>query len=139
MTKSNKNCSQLQLIKKNIKDLSFENPQSISLINKEDSSEDIKVDFRVMSKPSDEDHIEVTLQIKCHCTHNEKILFCLELDYLGFFKKLSDINFADDTVIKEAVDLLFPSAKSIIHDITKQGGFITISLNDFDLNHIKKN
>ena len=139
MTNLNKKyTSQLQLIKKYIKDLSFENPQSISLVNIDKSTENINLDFSVISKPFDKDHIEVTLQIKCNCYHENKILFCLELDYLGFFKKLNSINIDDDTITKEAIKHLFPSVKSIIHDISQNGGFVTISLNKFDLNNMKK-
>ena len=139
MTKSNKKyTSQLQLIKKHIKDLSFENPQSISLVSIDKSTENINLDFSVISKPFDKDHIEVTLKIKCHCSHENKFLFCLELDYLGFFKKLNSVNIDDDTITKEAIEHLFPSAKSIIHDISQNGGFVTISLNKLDLNNMKK-
>lgn len=139
MTNSNKkHTSQLQLIKKHIKDLSFENPQSISLVSIDKSTENINLDFSVISKPFDKDHIEVTLKIKCNCSHENKFLFCLELDYLGFFKKLNSVNIDDDTITKEAIGHLFPSAKSIIHDISQNGGFVTISLNKLDLNNMKK-
>ena len=139
MTKSNKKyTSQLQLIKKYIKDLSFENPQSISSVNIDKSTEKINLDFSVITKLFDKDHIEVILQIKCNCSHKDKILFCLELDYLGFFKKLNKVNVDDDTITKEAVEHLFPFVKSIIHDISQNGGFVTISLNNLDLNEMKK-
>ena len=93
MTKLNKEFTpQLQLIKKHIKDLSFENPQSISLVSIDKSTENINLDFSVISKPFDKDHIEVILKIKCNCSHENKFLFCLELDYLGFFKKLNSLN-----------------------------------------------
>ena len=139
MTNSNKkHTSQLQLIKKHIKDLSFENPQSISLVSIDKSTENINLDFSVISKTFDKDHIEVTLKIKCDCSHKNKILFCLELDYLGFFKKLNSVNINIDTITKEAVEHLFPSAKSIIYDISQNGGFVTISLNKLDLNNMKK-
>ena len=138
MTKSNKkHTSQLQLIKKHIKDLSFENPQPISSVNIDKITEDINLDFSVITKLFDKDHIEVTLQIKCNCSHKNKILFYLELDYLGFFKK-NNVNIDDDTIAKEAVEHLFPSAKSIIHDISQNGGFATISLKKLDLNDMKK-
>ena len=139
MTNSNKeHTSQLQLIKKHIKDLSFENPQSISLVNIDKITENINLDFSIISRPFDKDHIEVTLKIQCNCSHENKILFCLELDYLGFFKKLNSVNIDDDTITKEAIEHLFPSAKSIIHDISQNGGFVTITLNKLDLNNMKK-
>ena len=139
MTNSNKEYTfQLQLIKKHIKDLSFENPQSISLVNIDKSNENINLDFSVISKLFDKDHIEVVLKIKCYCSHENKILFCLELDYLGFFKKLNSVNINDDTITKEAVEHLFPSVKSIIHDVSQNGGFVTISLSKLDLDNMKK-
>ena len=139
MTNLNKkHTSQLQLIKKHIKDLSFENPQSISLVSINKSNENINLDFSVISKTFDKDHIEVTLKIKCNCSHKNKILFCLELDYLGFFKKLNSVSIDNDIITREAVEHLFPSAKSIIHDISQNSGFVTISLNNLDLNDMKK-
>ena len=139
MTKLNKKHSfQLQLIKKYIKDLSFENPQSISLIGIDENTKNINLDFSVVSKPFDKDHIEVTLQIKCNSSHDETILFCLELDYLGFFKIINNVNIDNDAITKEAVEQLFPFAKSIINDVSKMGGFVTISLNELDFNNMKK-
>ena len=139
MTKLNKKYTfQLQLIKNYIKDLSFENPQSISLIGIDKSSKNINLDFSVLSKPFDNDHIEVILQIKCNSSHDEKILFCLELDYLGFFKIINNVNIDNDAITKEAVEQLFPFAKSIISDISKKGGFVTISLNELDFSNMKK-
>ena len=139
MTKLNKKHTfNLQLIKNYIKDLSFENPQSISLIGIDKSSENINLDFSVLSKPFVNDHIEVILQIRCNSIHDEKILFCLELDYLGFFKIINNINIDNDAITKEAVEQLFPFAKSIISDISKKGGFVTISLNKLDFNNMKK-
>ena len=139
MTKSNKEHTfQLQLIKKYIKDLSFENPQSISLIGIDKSTMKINLDFSVISKPFDKDHIEVILQIKCNSSHDGAILFCLELDYLGFFKIINNVNIGNDAITKQAVEQLFPFAKSIINDISKKGGFVTISLNELDLNSMKK-
>ena len=138
MTNSNKKYTfQLQLIKKHIKDLSFENPQSVSLVSIDKSTENINLDFSVISKPFDKDHVEVILKIKCNCSYENKILFCLELDYLGFFKKLNSVNIDDNTITKEAVKHLFPSAKSIIHDVSQNGGFVTISLNKLDLNNMR--
>ena len=140
MTKSNKLFTpQLHLIKKHIKDLSFENPQSVALTNIEKSAENINIDFSVILRPFDKIHVEVILQIKCKCSHENKILFCLELDYLGFFKKIDNLDIDDDTITKEAVKHLFPSAKSIIHDISRNGGFVTILLNELDLNSMIKN
>ena len=139
MTKLNKKHNfQLQLIKKYIKDLSFENPQSISLIDISKSTKNINLDFNVISKPFDKDHIEVILQIRCNSNHDETILFCLELDYLGFFKIINNVNIDNDAITKEAVEQLFPFAKSIINDISEKGGFITISLNELDFNNMKK-
>ena len=139
MTKKNKdNTSNLKLIKKHIKDLSFENPQSIFLLNPEQSSEHINIDFNVSSKLYEKDHMEVILRIKCNSSNEDKILFHLELDYLGFFKKLNNIDIHEDILTKEAVEILFPFAKSIIHDVSKNGGFITISLNSLDLRFLSK-
>ena len=140
MTKLNKKHTfQLQLIKNYIKDLSFENPQSISLIGIDKSTKNINLDFSVLSKPFDNDHIEVILQIKCNSSHDKKILFCLELDYLGFFKIINNVNIDNDAITKEAVEQLFPFAKSIISDISKKGGFVTISLSELDFNNMKRN
>ena len=139
MTKLNKKHTfQLQIIKKYIKDLSFENPQSISLIGINKSTKNINLDFSVISKLFDKDHIEVILKIKCNSSQDETILFCLELDYLGFFKIINNVNVDNDAITKEAVEQLFPFAKSIINDISEKGGFVTISLNELDFNNMKK-
>ena len=145
MTKTNKNSSseQLIIVKKYIKDLSFENPKSFTLIDDNFNTEHINISFNVISKPIDNNHIEVVLQIKCNCSKEREVLFCLELDYIGFFKKINNRGIDEDTIIKEAVRLLFPFAKSIVQDVSENGGFVTISLpeqilNDLDLNYKTK-
>ncbi len=140
MTKLNKNPSlQLELIKSYIKDLSFENPQSITQIDNNYKIEDVNLNIDVNLTHYDNLHIEVILKIKCEAHHHDNILFHLELVYSGFFKILNNEKYDDDHVTKEAVSQLFPLARSLIDNITKNGGSIPILLDDLNLDALEKN
>ena len=79
-----------------------------------------------------------TLKIICYSIFDKNKLFHLELDYFGFFKILNNINFEEDILTNEAVRLIFPFARSIVANLTQNGGSLPILLDNVDFNLIKK-
>ena len=133
----NKNPS-LKIIKHYIKDLSFENPQSINENNSENNSNsDFSQNINFVHTPYKNNFFSVIIKYVCKCSSkkNGNILFFLELDYFGFFKILN--NSSNKTnLTKEGAKLILPYVKSIIEDITNKGGNIKITLKDVDLDLI---
>ena len=139
MTKAKELLSpQLNILNQYIKDLSYENPQSINSIQTAKITSDISLDMSVFYKSYDNDCFEIILKIICHSSFENNKLFHLELDYFGFFKIVNNINFEDDALTNEAARLIFPFARLIIANLTQNGGSIPILLDNIDFNLIKK-
>ena len=139
MTKSNEFLRpQLNILNQYIKDLSYENPQSINQILSNNKTSDVSLDMNAFYQSFDNDCFGITLKIICYSVFNKNKLFHLELDYFGFFKILNNINFEEDILTNEAVRLIFPFARSIVANLTQNGGSIPILLENVDFNLIKK-
>ena len=139
MTKSNEFLRpQLNILNQYIKDLSYENPQSINQILSNNKTSDVSLDMNAFYQSFDNDCFGITFKIICHSIFDKNKLFHLELDYFGFFKILKNINFEEDILTNEAVRLIFPFARSIVANLTQNGGSIPILLDNVDFNLIKK-
>ena len=139
MTKSNEFFRpQLNILNQYIKDLSYENPQSINHIQSNNLTSNVSLDINASHQSFDNNCFGITLKIICHSTIEKNKLFHLELDYFGFFKLLNNINFEEDILTNEAVRLIFPFARSIVANLTQNGGSIPILLENVDFNLIKK-
>ena len=105
-----------------IKDFSFENPNSPhSLQTKGEPSIEINID--VGAKKLFEDVYEVALTISVKGTDEEKPLFVVELVYAGVFtfSNMTDEKLQPSLLI-DCPRLLFPFARSIIANVTSDGG-----------------
>ena len=129
---------QLNILKQYIKDLSYENPQTINLIQSDKISSDISLDMNAFYQSYDNDCFGITLNIICHSTFENNKLFHLELDYFGFFKIVNKTNFEENILTNEGARLIFPFARLIIANLTQSGGSIPILLDNVDFNLIKK-
>ena len=129
---------QLNILNQYIKDLSYENPQSINSIQSDKKISDVSLDLNAFYQSYDNDCFGVTLTIICNSTFENNNLFHLELDYFGFFKIVNNINFKEDALTNEAARLIFPFARLIIANLTQNGGSIPILLDNIDFNLIKK-
>ena len=129
---------QLKILNQYIKDLSYENPQSINLIQSDKMASDISLDMNVFFQFYDNNCFGTTLKVICYSTLDKNKLFHLELDYFGFFKIIDNISFEEDVLTNEAARLIFPFARSIIANLTQNGGSLPVLLDNIDFNLIKK-
>ena len=129
----------IYLVKNFIKDLSFENLQSVNE-NKfyDNNNSKLKVSMNVFYKPYNDNFFSLLLRYTLYCSseQNKQTLFNLELDYQGFFKVLKEDHNKEE-LTKNGVKLLFPFVKAIVEDLTRKGGNIPITLNELDFNLIK--
>ena len=136
------NKKDIELIKHFIKDLSFENPQTIDHQNAEyNNNNTIDVNMDVINEPYENNHFSLILKynIDCLSKKNNKKLFHLELEYLGFFKILTKGKTDQKLLSEHALNEIFPFSKEIIEDVTRKGGSVPISLNSVDLSLVKIN
>ena len=130
-----KNSEQLLIKKLYIKDVSFENFLSSKKFN---ANAEPVVDLNVKLNTTnilDDDH-ELVLYIKAETKVENEILFILELQYSGVFQlKILDEKSKKDFII-EGGQILFPYARAIITNLTKEGGFNPLIIQPIDFNKI---
>ena len=129
----------VEVIKHYIKDLSFENPQSIQENNLENNKNcNISQDVSFVHTPFKNNFFSIVVKYSCDCSSKKtgNKLLVLELDYFGFFKILNNSS-NKANLTKTGARLILPYVKSIIEDITDKGGRIKVSLEDVDLDLIK--
>mgnify|MGYP001160204107 CR=1 FL=1 len=142
MIKVNENKkSDIKLVKHYIKDLSFENPQTLNENNSENNNNNnFSQNVSFIHSPYKNNFFSVVVKYACECSSkkNGKPLFVLELDYFGFFKITNNNTHNQIDLTKEGGELILPFMNSIIKDITKKGGSVPISIQeiDFDLNKV---
>ena len=114
--------TELILLGQYIKDLSFENPIAPSLPS-QDKSPKVNLDVNTAYLDLNNDKHEINLKINSTASIEKDTLFIIELQYAGLFE--STVNNEDDKkkLIISGSYLLFPFARSIISNITIEGGF----------------
>ena len=115
-----------------LKDLSFENPNPIGAYQK-DQTPDIKVNVNTLVKKLPENAFEVTLDIKTEAKNKEKIAFIAEVSYAGIFT-LNKIPQDQEKplLMIEGPRMLFPFARNILAETTRDGGYPPLMLNPID-------
>ena len=136
MTNVNENNKyNIEVIKHYIKDLSFENPQSIQENNLENNKNcNVSQNMSFVQSSFKNNFFSVIVKYSCNCSSKKtgNKLLVLELDYFGFFKILKDKSYDQAHLTKEGAKLILPFVRSIIEDITNKGGSIKITLEDVD-------
>jgi preprotein translocase subunit SecB len=118
-----------------IKDQSFENPNApevFSMIKEKTPKIDINVD--VSPKSVGERTFEVTLTLRADAQVDESPAFVAELEYAGLVS-LAD-GLSDEQVqhalLVETPRHLFPFARAIMANVTRDGGFPPLVVNPID-------
>ena len=116
-----------------IKDLSFENPGAPRSLADSEKPPNIQVNVDVEAKPFPQSHYEVALHITATAKREETSMFTIELVYAGLFA-LENIprDRIENVCLVECPRLLFPFARRIIADGTREGGFPPLLLDPID-------
>ena len=114
--------SEIILMKQYIKDLSFENPMSLNLPSKSNSPS-IKLDINTTYLDLKNDNHEINLKIKSTASIDKDVIFVIELQYAGLIKTIIKNDEDKKKLIISGSYLIFPYARSIISNITMEGGF----------------
>jgi preprotein translocase subunit SecB len=125
---------QFQIIAQYTKDLSFENPNAPTTYFEKAEQPKVEVNIDVKArKVNDEGSYEVALVIKATAKDNDKIHFVVELMYGGLFViKNIDEPSLKPVLLIECPRHLFPFARAIIADVTRDGGYPPLMLQPVD-------
>ena len=114
--------NEISLLRQYIKDLSFENPMSPNLPS-QNINPTVNLDINANYLDLKNNNHEINLKIKTTTSIEKDTLFIIELQYAGLVKIILKNEDDKKDLIVTASYLLFPFARSIITNITMEGGF----------------
>ncbi len=131
------NAPRLSIAAQYTKDQSFENPGAPGSLTKTAKSPSINVGIDVQVRRGAEPNYEVELKISVQAKQEETTIFLAELLYGGVFQL---INIPAETLqpvlLIECPRLLFPFARRIIADMTRDGGYPPLMLDNIDFSQL---
>ncbi len=124
----------LQLNIQYTKDLSFEVPGApdIYVTLREQPRVDLSLDVQARPVPGGPNIYEVELQIRADAKAADRPCFIAELSYCGVFTVNVPQEHLEPVLLVECPRLLFPFARNILADITRDGGFPPVMLAPID-------
>lgn len=106
-----------------VKDLSFENPRAPYVFSTKDQPQ-VQVNVDVGAQPLGPDMYEVSVLVNATAKTGQETAFVVELTYAGLFTvKGVPPEHLGPVLLVECPRLLFPFARQIIADATRDGGF----------------
>ncbi|MEO0983112.1 MAG: protein-export chaperone SecB [Pseudomonadota bacterium] len=123
----------IRVLSQFIRDLSFENPASGPVSGQPNI--DLAIDVSATPHASAAGVFEVALKMSGSAKSDDTTLFLFELDYAGLFE-LQGVSEPDvePILLIECPRLLFPFARRIIAEVTRDGGFPPLLVDPVDFN-----
>jgi len=116
-----------------LKDFSFENPNAPASLAPQQEQPDINISVNVNARNLGPNDYEVELHLNAKATGGGKVVFAAELLYAGIFH-LENFpqNLLQAAILIECPRMLFPFARQIMADATRNGGFPPLMLDPID-------
>ncbi len=123
----------LSVLAQYVKDLSFESPGAPGSLRGRDSAPSIAINVNVTANPISDREFDVNLTLTAKASFEKDVLFNVELVYGGVFRIEG---FPQEHMLPllfiECPRLLFPFARQIIAESTRNGGFPPLMLDPID-------
>ncbi len=123
----------LNVLAQYVKDLSFESPGAPGSLRGRDKAPGIAINVNVAANPMSEKEFDVNLTLNAKASADKDVLFNVELVYGGVFRI---DGFPQEHMLPvlfiECPRLLFPFARQIIAEATRNGGFPPLMLDPID-------
>ena len=133
----------MQVLAQFIKDMSFENVAAQKGIGDGDPTPDISVQVNLDAKKRGQDNqydVSVKLEVSAKTKDGGKPIFLMELEYTGVFQVE---NVPDEQLhpylLIECPRMLFPFIRRIVSDVTRDGGFPPLNLENIDFLALYRN
>jgi preprotein translocase subunit SecB len=123
----------MRILGQYLKDLSFENPHAPASLAPQKAQPEINISINVNARNLAPNDFEVELHIDAKATSESKVVFAAEILYAGVFR-LENFpqNMLHPAVLIECPRMLFPFARQILGDATRNGGFPPLMLDPID-------
>ena len=136
----NTNVKKFEILNQFIKDLSFEAPSSPRIFfEKIEEKPNIEVGFDIKSAPAGEHLFEVNLHLTVKNSLKENVLYFIELSYSSMVA-LNTENKPDEIteiLLRQVPAYLFPFARCIVTNLTKESGFPPFVLAPIDFSKVE--
>ena len=128
------NSPTIGMIAQYVKDLSFESPAAPGIFSgQQTEGPQMDVQFGIATSQVGEEVHEVTLKIEVNAKVGEQTAFIVDLTYAGLFGAR---NVSEDDLkpflLAHAPSLLFPFARRVVADTTRDGNFQPLMLDPID-------
>ena len=123
------------------RDLSFEVPGAPEIFAnlRETPQIDLKLDVQARPIQDGQNLFEVSLDIRADAKAQDQVCFIAELTYCGIFTISVPQEHLEPVLLVECPRLLFPFARNILADVTREGGFPPVMLNPIDFVQLWQN
>lgn len=116
-----------------IKDLSFENPRAPQSLMQQAGPPAVEINVDVKAQGIGPENYEVVLTINASAKAQNETLFLVELSYAGIVTVRNvPQEMLGTVVLVETPRLLFPFARNVIAETTRDGGFPPLMINPID-------
>ena len=130
---ANQAAPQLNVLAQYVKDLSFENPNATGSLQQQQQAPSINIQINVNAKPLQASDYEVELKIEGRAEVQGMFLFGFDLLYAGVFRILNVPQENLHAVLMiECPRLLFPFARELVANATRNGGFPPLMIDPVD-------
>ncbi|MCA0275184.1 MAG: protein-export chaperone SecB [Proteobacteria bacterium] len=123
----------LNVLAQYVKDFSFESPGAPNSLRGRDQAPGININVNVNANPMTDKQFDVNLTLNAKAAFDKEVLFNVELVYGGVFRI---DGFPQEHMLPllfiECPRLLFPFARQIIAEATRNGGFPPLMLDPID-------
>lgn len=123
----------LQIVNQYIRDLSFENVAAQKHLGTQ-TKPDISVQVNLDARKGSDNQYEVVQKMSVSAkTENDETIFLLEIDYAGMFviENVPEDQLHPFLMI-ECPRMLFPFVRRIVRDVTADGGFPPLNVDNID-------
>jgi len=122
----------LQVLAQYIRDLSFENVAIQKGITAE-GSPDVQVQVSLDANKRGENRYEVINRVKIESKSKDQAIFVMELDYAGLFQVENvPAEQMHPFLMIECPRMIFPYIRRLVGDITRDGGFPPLNIDNID-------
>jgi preprotein translocase subunit SecB len=116
-----------------IKDLSFENPRAPQSLIQQTAQPEVEINVDVKARNMRPDVFEVVLTINATARAGGEAVFLVELAYGSVVTiKNASVEMLPMLILVEAPRIIFPFARAIIANATRDGGFPPLMINPID-------
>jgi preprotein translocase subunit SecB len=116
-----------------IKDLSFENPHAPQSLSASSTRPAIDVTVDLKAQRLQDDFYEMTLHVGVKATAENSTVFLVDLAYAGIFQ-IANVpeDRIEPLIMIDCPFVLFPFARRVIADVTRDGGFPPLMIDPID-------